>query len=318
MPEPLGEAWLTWPTCKIANGPFGNLALESAWQSMTPEWRGSQFASDSSFPLLVKFLFPTDQLSIQVHPNDAYARQNEAAGSFGKTEMWHTVSAEPGAELLLGLVPGVKRRQFEAAITEHTLESLFQRWPVVPGDTFYVPAGTPHTIGRGVVLCEVQQTSDLTYRLYDFGRVDTQGKPRELHIDKGMSVINFDRQEGGKVSPIALPSLNGAKKSLLVACPYFATERWDLASPHQTHSEPSRFELLVILGGSGSIAWNDGSSSFQQGQCWLIPSNLGQFSLLPREATAVLRTYLPNIAKLRADLLRGGISEAALQGIIFG
>ena len=145
--------------------------------------------------------------------------------------MWHAVSADPGATLLLGLAPEVDRNKFQSAITAGGLETFFQRLPVFTGDTFFVPPGMPHTIGAGMVLCEVQQNSDFTYRLYDFNRVDPQGNPRQLHIDKAMAVINFVGATGGKVSTVELSSSEEVKKSLLAACPYFATERWGCFRP---------------------------------------------------------------------------------------
>jgi mannose-6-phosphate isomerase len=319
LPEPIGEAWLTGPECKIETGPFAS-ALSQAWKRMPAEWRGTDFASHSApreFPLLVKFLFPTDQLSIQVHPDDAYAKNNEAPGAVGKTEMWHVVSAEPGATLMLGLVPKVDREKFRSAIKQSGLEHFFERLPVSPGDTFYVPSGTPHTIGAGMILCEVQQNSDLTYRLCDFHRVDAKGNPRELHVEKAMSVINFEHRKGGKVFPVALPSGNGAKKSLLVACPYFAIERWDLFTQHHAKSDPAHFELLVILSGRGTIQWTGGSRPYQQGECWFIPANLGAFSVLTESPTSILRTYVPNITALRNDLSRDGVPNSALEQVLF-
>ena len=319
LPEPIGEAWLTGPECKVESGPRTG-PLHQAWQKMPPEWRGTEFATQSApreFPILVKFLFPTDQLSIQVHPDDAYASQNEAPDAVGKTEMWHVVSAEPGATLLLGLVPKVDREKFQSAIKQGGLEKFFERLPVSPGDTFYVPSGTPHTIGAEMILCEVQQNSDLTYRLYDFHRVDAHGNPRELHIEKGMAVIDFDHRKGGKVSPVALPSANDAKKSLLVACQYFATERWDLSAQHRATSDPARFELLVILSGRGTIQWTGSSSSYQQGECWFIPANLGQFSIVPESNTSILRAYVPTITTLRNDLSHDGVPNSALEQVLF-
>jgi len=319
LPEPIGEAWLTGPECKVESGPRTG-PLHQAWQKMPPEWRGTDFATQSApreFPILVKFLFPTDQLSIQVHPDDAYASQNEAPDAVGKTEMWHVVSAEPGATLLLGLVPKVDREKFQSAIKQGGLEKFFERLPVSPGDTFYVPSGTPHTIGAEMILCEVQQNSDLTYRLYDFHRVDAHGNPRELHIEKGMAVIDFDHRKGGKVSPVALPSANDAKKSLLVACQYFATERWDLSAQHRATSDPARFELLVILSGRGTIQWTGSSSSYQQGECWFIPANLGQFSIVPESNTSILRAYVPTITTLRNDLSHDGVPNSALEQVLF-
>jgi mannose-6-phosphate isomerase len=318
LPEPIGEAWLTGPDSRIESGPLPG-PLNQAWQKMLPEWRGTDFASQQApreFPLLVKFLFPTDQLSIQVHPDDAYAKENEALGAVGKTEMWHLVSADPGATLLLGLVPGADREKFQSAIKEGGLETFFECLPVSPGDTFYVPSGTPHTIGAGMILCEVQQNSDLTYRLYDFHRVDAHGNPRELHIEKGMAVIDFDHRKGGKVRPVALPSANSTKRSLLVACPYFASERWDLSAQHQANSNPAHFELLVILGGRGTIQWSGGSCSYQQGDCWFIPANLGKFSVVPESPTSMLRTYVPNISALRKELSRIGVPNSTLEQVL--
>jgi len=319
LTEPIGEAWLTAPESKIDSGPLSG-PLNQAWQKMPSEWRGTDFASQPAsreFPLLVKFLFPTDQLSIQVHPDDAYATQNEAPDAVGKTEMWHVISAESGATLLLGLIPEVDREKFQSAIKQGGLEKFFERLPVSPGDTFYVPSGTPHTIGAGMILCEVQQNSDLTYRLYDFHRVDAKGNPRELHIEKGMAVINFAHRKGGRVTPVALPSANGAKKYLLLACPYFASERWDFSTRHHANSDPAHFELWVILSGRGTIQWTGGSCSYRQGQCWFIPANLGQFSLLPESPTSVLRTYVPNISALRNKLSRIGVPDSALQQVLF-
>jgi mannose-6-phosphate isomerase len=319
LPEPIGEAWLSGPECKIETAALAG-PLNQAWQKMPPEWRGTDFASRRSsleFPLLVKFLFPTDQLSIQVHPDDNYAQQNELPGAVGKTEMWHVVSAEPGATLLLGLLPEVDRENFQSAIKQGGLEKFFERLLVSPGDTFYVPSGTPHTIGPGMTLCEVQQNSDFTYRLYDFHRVDAKGSPRELHIEKGMAVIDFDHRKGGKVSPVALPSANSVKKSLLVACPYFATERWDLSAQHRAKSDPTHFELLVILSGRGNIQWSANSCSYRQGECWFIPANIGQFSLLPENSTSVLRAYVPVISALRSQLSHDGVPNSAIQQVLF-
>jgi mannose-6-phosphate isomerase len=164
----------------------------------------------------------------------------------------------------------------------------------------------------------VQQNSDLTYRLYDFHRVDAHGKPRELHVEKAMAVIDFDHRKGGRVAPVPLPSADdGAKKSLLVACPYFATERWDLSAQHHAKSDPAHFDLLVILSGRGNIQWSANSCSYRQGECWFIPANLGQFSLLPENSTSILRTYVPTITTLRSDLSRDGVPNSTLEQVLF-
>src|SRR6266513_2144843 len=172
-PEPLGEAWLTGVDCRIASGPFVGRTLGAAWTEMPVEWRGGQLVANETFPLLVKFIFPTEKLSLQVHPDDAYASVHErAAGGRGKTEMWHAVSTTAGAQLLLGLKPGVDKEKFRQGLASHKLEELFETHAVRTGDTFFVPAGTPHSIGPNMVVCEVQEYSDLTYRVYDFARID--------------------------------------------------------------------------------------------------------------------------------------------------
>ena len=319
LKSPIGEAWLTGINCKVATGPFAGKTLGEAWGEMPAEWRGTRLARVAEFPLLVKFIFPTDKLSIQVHPNDAYASKHEkASGGRGKTEMWHAVSAEPGASVLIGLVPKADEGKLLAAIETRKLEDLFVHWRVQPGDTFFVPAGTPHTIGPGMILCEVQEYSDLTYRVYDYGRVDDHGKPRELHVKKALDVIEFGRliHGYGKGSRIRLPAHN-FQKYLLVACPYFATERWKDFTQIETHSDSEHFELLVILTGSGDFAWEGGSAVYQSGQCWLIPAGVGKFALNAKEATKLLRTYVPDLPRLRAGLEQNGHSRRELAKTVF-
>jgi len=315
--EPLGEAWLTGVDCRIASGPFAGKTLGAAWTEMPAEWRGTSLASVQDFPLLVKFIFPTDKLSIQVHPDDAYAAVHEqAAGGRGKTEMWHAVSATAGAQVLLGLKPGVNKEKFRERLASHTLEDLFEEQSVRTGDTFFVPAGAPHSIGPNMVICEVQEYSDLTYRVYDFGRVDAQGKPRELHVEKALQVTNFGKPAGGKVASLPLPA-DGATRSLLAACRYFATERWECSAKCEIPVEPERFELIVILEGVGSFAWPDSAARYHRGECWLVPASQARIGVLPETATSLIRTYVPDISALRTELHRDGISAAALAQVIF-
>ncbi|HEY8715855.1 MAG TPA: type I phosphomannose isomerase catalytic subunit [Candidatus Acidoferrum sp.] len=318
--EPIGEAWLTGPQNEIAEGPLKG-TLESAWNNMSAEWRGSSFSppqsGNSKFPILVKFLFPAARLSIQVHPGDEFAARNEAPGESGKTEMWHAVSAEPGATLLLGLVPEISQERFTSSAKNGGLETFLQRLPVYPGDTFFVAPGTPHTIGPGMILCEVQQNSDLTYRLYDYDRRDSKGKPRQLHIEKAMAVIDFHNRRGGKVASLTLSSSDGIKKMLLAACPYFAAERWDLSTPYPGKSDPERFELLTILNGRGSLDYSGGGVALQQGECWFLPANLGQFSLRPEGDILLLRSFVPKLGQLRDELAKSGTSRSAIDKVLF-
>jgi mannose-6-phosphate isomerase len=315
--EPLGEAWLTGVDCKIATGPYAGKTLAEAWAEMPAEWRGEQLAAVADFPLLVKFIFPTDKLSIQVHPDDAYASAHEkAAGGRGKTEMWHVVYAYSGAQVLVGLKPGVDKEKFREGLAHHTLENLFEAVSVNTGDTLFVPAGTPHTIGRGMVICEVQEYSDLTYRVYDYGRVDARGQPRELHIEKALEVTNFGTRAGGKVTPLPLPA-DGAARSLLTACRFFATERWECSEKCEILIDAARFELIVVLEGAGSFSWPDSAARYHRGECWLVPASQGRIWVQPEAPTSLIRIYVPDVAALRTELHQSGISAAALAQVIF-
>jgi len=318
--EPIGEAWLTDVLCRIATGPFAGKTLGEAWSEIPPEWRGERCAAMRDFPLLVKFIFPTDKLSIQVHPGDQYASVHEvAAGGRGKTEMWHAVSAEPDAKLLLGLKPGVTKPEFEAKLGSHSLEDLFQEISVQQNDTFFVSAGTPHSIGPGVVMCEVQGYSDLTYRIYDYGRVDSQGRPRQLHIEKALQVIEFNGSRHGKV-----PSVNWGPENIkvwpLVACRYFATYKFQFDKYIVSTSHRAAFNLFVFLAGNGELVWDGGRVPYQRGECWFIPAALERCEFLPDVETTLLRTHVPdptNLDELRDQLRQSGISDEQISRVIF-
>ena len=285
---------------------------------MPLEWRGSRLASFADFPVLVKFIFPHDKLSIQVHPDDSYAAKYEqAAGGRGKTEMWHIVSADPGAELLVGLKPGVNKSQFVDAVKQGIVEDLFVRHSVHEGDTFFVPAGTQHAILPGVIVCEVQEYSDLTYRVYDYGRVDAAGKPRDLHLDKALQVTNFSGMQGGKVLPLALHSPD-ANKHLLAACAFFGTERWDCHKTTPIESDPSQFQLFVILHGTGKFYDAEFSLPYQMGEAWFLPASLSPILLQPASATALLRVVIPDREELHRQLRSLGFEDAVLSRVLMG
>lgn len=316
LKEPLGEAWLTSTDSRIANGPFAGKTLGESWRTMPAEWRGEHLTSFSAFPILVKFLFPNDKLSIQVHPDDAYASKFEqAAGGRGKTEMWHIVSSRPGAELLLGLKTGVTRQIFLQAITRNDIEDLLIHEAVHPGDTFFVSPGTQHAIGPGMVICEVQEYSDLTYRVYDFGRLDSSGKPRPLHIEKAMAVTNFHATSAGKIPPLALHSPD-ANKHLLAACEYFATERWDCRKTTFIESDPEHFQLIVFLEGLGKLYDSESAFEYRPGQTWFLPASLPVVSLQPAVQTSLLRIFVPNPKSLLHQLQNQGFDERAVARVL--
>ncbi len=266
--------------------------------------------------MLAKFLFPKDKLSIQVHPDDAFAcKYEQAAGGRGKTEMWHIVSAEPGAELLIGLKPGVTRQDFLEGVAHQTVEELFLRHPVHAGETYFVEAGTQHAILPGMIVCEIQEYSDLTYRVYDYGRVDAHGKLRELHLEKAMEVTRFDGARSGKVPPLPLHSPD-ANKHLLAACEFFATERWDCDRTTPMEGDPSEFQLIIILNGQGELHDAELSYPFVAGQAWFLPAALPLVLLQPQEPTSLLRVTVPDTDSLNGQLLRLGFEPEAISRVL--
>ncbi len=318
LKEPLGEAWLTAFDSRVSNGPFVSKTLREMWHAMPAEWRGMRHASVAEFPVLIKFIFPSDKLSIQVHPGDAYAAKYEQnAGGRGKTEMWHLVWAKSGAEILFGLNPGVNQQVFLKALSDHTVENLLPHIPVHAGDTYFVPAGTQHAMGAGLVVCEIQEYSDLTYRVYDFGRVDSSGKPRELHIEKALEVTNFGAGRGGKIEPLALHSPD-AKKYLLAACEFFATERWDCNRTTPIESDPEEFQIFVILEGTGAFHDSERAFPYRPGEAWFLPATLPTTLLQPDAVSSVLRVTVPDTGALRRQLRNQGFEDQAISRVVLG
>jgi mannose-6-phosphate isomerase len=310
LAEPIGEAWMTGSDSKFATGPFAGKTLSEAWPAMPPEWIGTAVARAPVFPLLVKFIFTEDKLSVQVHPDDAYAaRHEQPAGGRGKTEMWYTCNARAGAQVMVGLKPNVTREQFERAIADGTAETCLERVPVHNGDAFFVPAGTAHTIGPGLVLCEIQQQSDLTYRVYDYNRRDAQGRARELHIEKALEVMRFGQQRGGKIEPVSV-RCGTSEKTFLAACRYFATEKWEFPERITAHSSREHFDLLIVLGGEGDFTFASESLPYGPAQVWMIPAALGTFEIAPKTRTSLLRSFVPaSLDQYRRDLAVIGVSE---------
>lgn len=276
----------------FANGPYAGRKLADAWREMPVEWRGTSIR-DGSFPILTKFIFAEDKLSVQVHPDDEYAARHEkSAGGTGKTEMWYAIDARPGAEVLAGLRPAVTLEQFRKAIAEGTAEDCLEHVSLENGEAIFIPAGTAHTIGPGLILCEIQQHSDITYRVFDYNRRDAKGRTRELHIEKALAVMRFGAQICGKLEPLHFENA-GAREAFFVACPYFATDRWEFDAAISRKTSNEHFELLIVLSGSGQINWPGAEDEYGPAQAWLLPAALGTYGLNPASHTSLLRTYVP-------------------------
>src|SRR5438093_10018732 len=243
--ENIGESWLTGDECKVANGPLAGKSLANLARQFGRELIGDAPRDPNRFPLLLKFLFPNEKLSVQVHPDDEAAR---AVGEpWGKTECWYVVEAKPGSQIALGLKRGVTKAQLEKAIEQQTAEDLLNWIKVHAGDMIYVAGGTVHTLGPGSIIVETQQQSDTTFRLYDYGR------PRELHLERGMHVIK-ERAPSGKVRPQAFSNLdrNGNRLRQLVASEYFAVQAFELSSKQAFHELPGRSSAQILVAIEGA------------------------------------------------------------------
>ncbi len=287
--EKIGESWLTGDNCIVQNGPLAGKSLAELSTQYKRELVGEAPRDDNRFPLLMKFLFPQEKLSVQVHPDDAAAQ--EVGEPCGKTECWYVADAEPGAEIGLGLKPAVTRSDFERSIHENRAEELLNWIKVSAGDMIFVAGGTVHTLGPGSIIVETQQQSDTTYRLYDYGR------PRELHLEHGLRVIK-ENARSGKVKPQPPQNLNGSgsRQQQLVASPYFAVEKYELKSPHQFDAGggKSSAQILVATEGAGTLsATGHDAVRFAKGDAVVIPANITQFDLQPEPNVQFIRSFVP-------------------------
>jgi mannose-6-phosphate isomerase len=266
--ELVGEAWLTGAQCVVETGPLAGRTLASV---------GAELGGE--FPLLVKLLFPAEKLSVQVHPDDAQAR---ALGETrGKTECWYVLEAEPGAAVALGLKDGVDAATVRAAVADGAsgnMESLLKWVPVSAGDMLFVDAGTVHAIGPGVVLLETQQTSDVTYRLYDYGRA------RELHLEKGLQVLKA-KTAAGKIPPTRMDGF-----VRLIEQKYFVVDRFDVTSS-QVRVAMDGVGCLVCLSGDGVVRGDGVEVEFKVGQAVVAPT--GKVSVVSNSGISFMRCVAP-------------------------
>ncbi len=309
--ELIGETWEAWEGCTIGNGRDEGRLLSQLIASDPAALLGTA-SNDGRFPLLFKFIDAQDDLSVQVHPDDAEAAELEHQ-PFGKTEAWYILHAEPNARLILGFNRDVTPQQVAASIQDHTLMDLMASVPVQHGDVLFVPAGTVHAIGRGIVLAEIQENSDITYRLYDWGR---DNKERPLHIAQSLRVLDFERMTGQKIPSLVLRR-EEFNQHYLVACRYFVLERLDLLRPRPEFRLNDRFHILSVVEGGVRVAYG---GEFKQdvvatkGQTILVPAGLAAYALSPMGAECkVLRMYVPDLKRdVVEPLVAAGCDGAAI------
>jgi mannose-6-phosphate isomerase len=261
----------------VVGGPYQGWTLRRLVETHGTALLGLQSAADH-FPLLVKFLDAHDRLSLQVHPNDEQA-QRLGRGPRGKTEAWLVLFAEPHARIYVGLKSGIDRETFTRSLAAGRIEECLHSYEARPGDCVLVPAGTVHTIGEGLVLAEIQQSSNVTFRIDDWGRLGADGKPRELHLDEALACIDFDR---GPVNPVTPRLQTDGEQSVedLVSCPYFDLRRRPLSSEWRLPDD-ERFRILMPLHGRVTVRHNDWRETIGRGETLLLPACLENVSVCP-------------------------------------
>ncbi|MBQ2757579.1 MAG: class I mannose-6-phosphate isomerase [Clostridia bacterium] len=271
---PLAESWELSAhkagESTVTEGPYQGLPLTAYLEKIGKAALGTNAARFDYFPVLIKFIDAKQNLSVQVHPNDAFALENE--GEYGKTEMWYVLDCEEGAALYCGFAKDVTKEEYASAIASNTLTDILNRVPVSRGDVFFIPAGTVHAIGAGIVICEIQQNSNTTYRVYDYGRRDKDGNTRPLHVEKALAVSNLEKAPAHHKTP------NG-DNVLLADCPYFNVRRLVLHGMRVLPVTTDTFISLTITDGQGTLIGKHGVLSFTKGDSLFIPAQNEEFTL---------------------------------------
>ena len=290
----VGESWeisgVPGDESVVANGEYRGKTLPE----MVSMFRGELVGESNyqrfgaTFPLLIKFIDANQDLSIQVHPDDALAKRRH--NSMGKTEMWYVIDADKGAKLRSGFSTQITAKEYKERIYRNTITEVLEEYDIHPGDVFFLPAGRVHSIGAGAFIAEIQQTSNITYRIYDFNRKDADGNPRELHTELAKDAINFEvlddyrtHYEAVKDEPVEL-----------VACPYFTTSLYDLTETiHCDYSELDSFVILICLEGSCKITDKESNTlELKAGESILIPASTEEVDIEPVGKVKLLETYV--------------------------
>ncbi len=265
--NPIAEGWML--SCHkdgnsiVENGKFEGLTLMEAIEKNETSMIGENAENFENFPILIKLIDAKQNLSIQVHPNDEYALKNE--GEFGKTEMWYVVDCDQGAYLYYGFKEELSKEQFKNAIENNTLTDILNKVEVKKGDCFFIESGTVHAIGAGLLIAEIQQNSNTTYRVYDYGRVGADGKPRELHTEKALDVT--------VTAPPTVPVLHDTDdiEASLAECKYFTVKKYNLNGDIELNVDGRSFSSLLCVEGQATV----GDVEIKAGECVFIPANYG-------------------------------------------
>lgn len=295
----IGESWeisaVEGHVSVVSDGPLAGRTLTDLIKEYGAALVGKKVfeKSGTEFPLLIKFIDAKDNLSVQVHPDDVMAARI-APGLKGKTEMWYVVGADKGARLLSGLTQEITPEEYEEKVGDNTITDVLASYDVHPGDVFFLPAGRIHAIGAGVFVAEIQQTSDITYRIYDYGRLGLDGKPRELHVEQAKEAIDYT------VHPDYRTAYSKVKNSetTLASCKYFTTTLFDIDKPVSKNlSALDSFVVVICVGGKGELVDNEGDGSvhritLHQGETVLVPASSSTIEFHPDGPMTCLTSFV--------------------------
>ena len=291
----IGESWelsgVPGNESVVSNGELAGRTITELIKEYGPEMLGRKVYETygEKFPLLIKFIDARDDLSIQVHPDDAMA-QAVHGQPFGKTEMWYVVSADKDAHLMSGLSTEITPEEYVSRVENNTITDVLCDYKVAAGDVFFLPAGRIHSIGKGCFIAEIQQTSDLTYRIYDFGRLGLDGKPRELHTELAKDAIDYSVSEDYRTA--YAPVLN--EDTPLVECEYFTTNLLDLTEQISVDvKSKDSFVILICLEGQGELKDSQGNVvALKQGETVLVPAVTDEITFIPQNQLKVLTSWI--------------------------
>ncbi len=293
---PPGDDWAeSWEICDIEasqsiveSGPLAGMSLRRLVLDRGPELLGIQHRPQPRFPLLVKFLDATQTLSVQVHPDDTHAGKIMPP-EVGKTEAWVVMESTPQSNVYAGLQPGVDRATLATAIRDGRSEQCLHVLRPSPGDCLFLPAGTVHSLGEGTLVVEIQQPSNLTYRLFDWNRLGPEGRPRPLHVEQALDVIDFGR---GPVFPQQPCATDRRQVTRLVACDHFIIHRWDFDAPLSAGGD-QQCHVIVVLDGVVQVDGDSAAEPLAKGGTILLPAAVGETRLTPFGSAILLDCYVP-------------------------
>ena len=260
---------------KIVNGKYKGQTLTAYIEDNGKAVLGKNAAKFTYFPILIKLIDAEDHLSVQVHPDNDYALRVE--GEYGKTEMWYIVDAKPGAYLLYGFKKEISKEEFKERIENHTLLEVCNKVPVKKGDVFFIDAGTLHAIGEGIVIAEIQQNSNTTYRIYDYGRIGVDGKPRELHIEKALDVTKLIPPTKSTQAMQTMNFFADYTMQLLASCEYFTAYYFDVKNECKFVANEDSFHSIVVLEGQLELVSNTETLHLVKGDSVFVPAEMGEY-----------------------------------------